>query len=240
MMMMRWPTLNVLLVALLNLSLTCERQEKKPPEEVTQDVVVPTPQHAEPMFNNDYVKAVKFTLGPGDKLPLHQGTRRVIYSLSDYKIKWMEGDLQTEKQWKKGQVHWHDAAQHAVENIGKTEAEYLVVARKDAVLPLLEGDEISHAISQLDVAYSSVVFDNEDVRVMEVKIPSGEKQPMHSGGHRLVYALTAYDAKYRSDKMGTKESTVKAGTAHWHGPDKHAVENTGQTSANFLIFEFKK
>ena len=238
--MMRWPTFNILLIALLNLSVSCERQQKKPPEEVTQGADVPTPQHAEPVFDNDYVRAVRFTLEPGDKLPLHQGARRTIYSLSDYKIKWMEGERQTEEEWKKGQVHWHDAAQHAAENIGNTKAEYLVVARKDAVLPLLEGDEISHTISELDVAYSSVVFENEDVRVMEVKIPRGEKQPMHSGGHRLIYALTAYDAKYSSDKTGTKESAVQAGTAHWHGPDRHAMENTGETSADFLIFEFMK
>lgn len=239
-MMMRWLAFNILLVALLSLSFSCKRQQKKSPEEITPDAVVATPQHAEPVFDNEYVKALRFTLEPGDNIPLHQGARRAIYSLSDYRIKWTEGERQTEKEWRKGQVHWHDAVPHAVENIGNTKAEYLVVARKDADLPLFEGDETSHAIDQLDVPYSSVILENEDVHVMEVKLPSGEKQQMHSGGHRLIYALTAYDAKYLSNEMETKESTVKAGTAHWHGPDKHAVENAGNTSASFLIFEFKK
>ena len=152
----------------------------------------------------------------------------------------MEGDRQTEKEWTKGQVHWHDAAQHAVENIGKTEAEYLVVSRKDSGLPPIEGDEASPAPSELPAEHASVVFENDQVRVMEVKLPSGKEQPMHSGGYRLIYALTAYDTKDSSDKTGTKESAAKVGTAHWHGPDKHAVENTGKTSANYLIFEFKK
>lgn len=237
---MRWPTSNILLMALLTLSVSCERQAKKQPEEVTEDAVVATLQHAEPIFENDYVKAIRFTLKPGGKLPTHEGAGRAIYSLSDYRIKWMEGDRQTEKKWKKGQVHWHDAAQHAVENIGNTRAEYLVVTRKEAVLPPLEGHEASPAPSELPAEHASVVFENDQVRVMEVKLPSGEKQPAHLGGHRLIYALTTYDTQYSSGETGTKESAVKAGTAHWHGPDKHAVENTGKTSANYLIFEFKK
>ena len=237
---MRWPAFNILLIALLSLSFSCERQPKKSPGEITPDAVVATPQHAEPIFDNDYVKALRFTLVPGDNIPLHQGARRAIYSLSDYKIKWTEGDVQTEKEWKRGQAHWHDAAQHAVENIGTSKAEYLVVARKDADFPVLEGDQKLSATNPPDTAHLSVLLDSEDVRVMEVELPSGQKQPMHSGGYRLIYALTAYDIEYRCDASETKESTVDAGTAHWHGPDSHAVENTGKTSANFLIFEFKK
>jgi hypothetical protein len=87
------------------------------------------------IFDNDYVRAVEFILKPGDNLPLHKGHPRIVYVLSDYKIKWTEGDKTSEKEWKKVNVHWHDAIEHAIENTGDKDAHFIVVARKKTALP---------------------------------------------------------------------------------------------------------
>jgi len=208
--------------------------------EVVEDIVQAVPEKAKLIFENDYVKAVLFDLKPGDKLPMHTGGPRIIYSLSDYKIKWSEGGQESEKEWKMEEAHWHEAVNHAVENTGETDAKYLVVTRKGAALPAAEGYDLAKDASQLDMDHAGAVFENDHVRLIEVQLQMAEKQPIHHGLPRLIYALTPYTIKYTSDQMEEKETVLEAGTAHWHTADEHSVENIGETLAHYLIFEFKK
>lgn len=219
------------------LILNCGAEKKA---EVVEDIVQAAPEKAKLIFENDYVKAVLFDLKPGDKLPLHAGGPRIIYSLSDYKIKWTESGGETEKEWKKAEAHWHEADNHAVENTGETDAVYLVVARKNAALPAAEGYDLSKDASQLDSDHAGALFENDHVRLLEVQLQMAEKQPLHHGLPRLVYALTSYNIKYSSDRAGEKETAIEAGSAHWHNADEHSVENIGETLVHYLIFEFKK
>jgi len=100
--------------------------------------------------------------------------------------------------------------------------------------------DISKDASQLDMDHAGAVFENEHVRLIEVQLQMAEKQPVHHGLPRLIYALTPYTIKYTSDQMEEKETVLEAGTAHWHTADEHSVENIGETLAHYLIFEFKK
>jgi quercetin dioxygenase-like cupin family protein len=209
-------------------------------QEVVEDIVAAYPDHTDVVLDNDYVKAVEFTLQPGDKLPMHEGRPRAVFALSDYAIRWTEGGEISEKTWQQGDVHWHEDTNHAIENIGDTEARYLVVARKDSVLPSDEGYELASDASQVDTLHSSLLLDNEFVRVIEVSLPAGASQPMHDGINRLVYSLSDYTITYTSGNMRSNEVQTAAGTAHWHNADEHAVENTGETDAHWVIFEFKK
>ena len=136
---------------------------------------------------------------PGDRLPLHKGGLRAIYSLSDYKLKWTEGDQETEKEWTKGYAHWHNAIEHAVENIGDTDANYLVVTRKEMALPETDDYDITQDASQLDSDHANIIFENEHVRIIEVKLAAGESQTMHHGINRVIYSLTSYQIKFISD-----------------------------------------
>jgi len=227
----------LVLLALMMLVMGCGKQKE---EVVVEDIVAAAPEMSKVVFDNEFVKAVEFIIKPGEKLPLHKGGPRVVYSLSDYKIKWTESGQVTEKEWIKGHAHWHDAIDHAVENTGDRDAHYLVVTRKDMTLAVAEGYDISQDASQLDSDHSKIVFENDHVRIIEVKIATGEQQPMHLGVNRLIYSLTSYNIKYTSDKMEAKETMREAGDAHWHEADQHSVENIGATLAHFLIFEFKK
>jgi quercetin dioxygenase-like cupin family protein len=214
----------------------CGQREEEPLE----DIVAAYPDNAKIVFDNAYVQAVEFMLKPGEKLPLHKGGARVLYSLSDYTIKWNEGGQVSEKKWQKGDVHWHDAVAHAVENIGETDADYLVVTRKTTALPETGDYDLAQDASQIDTAHAYIVFENEQVRIIEVQLAANESQPEHNGINRMIYALTNYHIQYSSDTLGTKETKMKAGDAHWHPADKHAVTNIGETAAHYLIFEFKK
>jgi len=212
----------------------CGQQQEK----VTDDTVAPPVATETVYFENEYVKVTEFMLKPGDKLPLHKGGPRVVYALSDYKIKWTEGDQVSEKEWKKGDVHWHDAIEHAVENIGDTDANYIVVTRKDIALPDAGDYAIDQDASQLDSEHANSIFENEHERIIEVKLAAGESQPMHHGVNRLIYSLTSYQIEYTSDQMDTQTSKIEAGDIHWHTADKHAVKNNGEIVAHYLIFEF--
>lgn len=226
--------LSLALAALLMVACTPKK------EEAVADIVAAAPKTDSLIFENDFVRAVEFKLQPGQALPLHKGGPRVVYALSDYRIMWTEGPQSLEKEWFRGQAHWHDAIDHAVENIGETEARYLVVTRHDAELPATGEYGLDKDAASADEAHSRMVFDNDHVRVIEVKIPAGEAQPSHHGLNRLIYSLSDYTIKYTSDRMAEKETAFAAGTAHWHGADEHAVANVGETDVHFLIFEFKK
>ncbi|MBN1481016.1 hypothetical protein EH223_00915 [candidate division KSB1 bacterium] len=212
----------------------CTQQQK-----VVEDIVAAHPEHAKVVFENAYVNAVEFTLSPGDKLPLHKGGARVVYSLSDYKLKWTEADEESEKEWAKGDAHWHAGIDHAAENIGDTEAQYIVVTRTDSMLPDIGDYDISQDASQLDPEHAKNIFENEHVRIVEVMLPPGESQPLHQGINRLIYSLSSYNIKYVSDQID-KETQTEQGEAHWHAADQHAVQNIGETDAHYIIFEFKK
>ena len=214
----------------------CGQQQEK----VIEENVATHPANTTVKIENDYVKVVEFMIKPGDKLSLHKGGPRAIYSLSDYKLKWTEGDQETEKEWTKGHAHWHNAIEHAVENIGDTDANYLVVTRKEMALPQTDDYDIAQDASQLDSDHANIIFENEHVRIIEVKLAAGESQTMHHGINRLIYSLTSYQIEFISDKMETMETKVEAGDTHWHTADKHAVENIGETLAHYLIFEFKQ
>lgn len=227
-----------ILLALTGLFLVtaCAQEEV----EVVEDVLKAAPDKASTVFANDFVRLDMFTLEPGEVLPLHKGGPRAVYALSDYTIKWTEGDRVSEKTWRRGDAHWHDAVAHAVDNIGDSDATYLTVTRKETVLPASSGYDTAQDAGELDKTHADVTFVNDHVRIIEVELSPGESQPVHHGINRLIYSLSDYRIRYTSDQADTKEMTMAKGEAHWHGADEHAVENIGETPARYVIFEFLK
>jgi quercetin dioxygenase-like cupin family protein len=71
---------------------------------------------------------------------------------------------------------------------------------------------------------AKVVFENDKVRVIEIKIRKGQKLPMHSHVPNLIYAVTT--AKWKSTSPAGKSEMVKvkAGESSWSEGTIHAVE----------------
>ena len=84
-----------------------------------------------------------------------------------------------------------------------------------------------------------VLFENERVRLLEVRERSGESTAMHSHPDYLVHALSDGRVKLTSPSGDTVEVDVKAGDVMWREAEEHATENIGTTDLHALFFELK-
>lgn len=84
------------------------------------------------LFENDLFKVTKVRIESGMAIPEHEGRNRVVYSLSNYTIEYKsEDDEDRTREFQTGDVHWHRAAEHSVDNVGDTTAEFLIVVYKN-------------------------------------------------------------------------------------------------------------
>jgi hypothetical protein len=192
------------------------------------------------IFENDYTTITKFTLNPGEEQDEHEGKIRLIYSLSDYTLDWYEqGESLGEKSWKQGDVHVHKPGKHFGKNTGTTIAEWLVFARKTDELPEFEIQNLANDVNAAAPNFASQIFDDDQFRVTEVKLPVNESIPSHDGINRIIYSLSDYKLSYQTDNSEPYEKLFKDGDAHWHVAGKHALTNIGSTEAHYLVVAFK-
>lgn len=187
------------------------------------------------VFDNEYVTVERITLAPGEGLAKHAGPKRIVYSLSDYTIAWTEDGKEESRTWREGDVHAHEALDHAVENTGNTVAEYLVVARTSKALP-----DATAGADASDIAggYGALLGEFDGARVLRVALPPGARQPLHGGRARLVYALNDHRVLFATEDGDQREVAHRAGEVHWHEAGRHAVENAGEETARYVLFAF--
>src|SRR6266478_4463316 len=82
--------------------------------------------------------------------------------------------------------------------------------------------------------YYKVLFENEQVRVLEYRLKAGEKEPMHSHPGGVVYVLSGAKLKFSYPDGRTEERAADTGETIWREPTTRAVENIGDTEAHAI------
>jgi hypothetical protein len=85
----------------------------------------------------------------------------------------------------------------------------------------------------------AVKFENNQVRVLELRLKPGEGEGFHAHPQYLLYALTDYRVKNTSADGTSKIFERKAGDIFWGEPITHKGENVGNTDVRALIVELK-
>jgi quercetin dioxygenase-like cupin family protein len=101
--------------------------------------------------------------------------------------------------------------------------------------PLLSQDPVKVAPKNV-----KVVFENNRVRVLEVRIKPGEKIPMHSHPPHLVYTLSDFKGKYSSPDGESTLILGKTGAWSWTEAITHDSENVGTTEIHAFAIELKE
>ena len=101
--------------------------------------------------------------------------------------------------------------------------------------------EAATALDPLEVSPDvySVLFENERVRLLDVRLKPGGVSPLHSHPAFIAYNLT--DAKVRVTLANgeSREVDLRAGEADWNEGETHAAENIGETECHVLNLELK-
>lgn len=100
-----------------------------PSGKTLEEVSIPDGSTHEVVFDNDRMAVHRVALAPGEALPSHYGAARIVYSLTEYTLTFVdaEDDNKTERSFSEGELHDHEPGEHRVENTGDRRAEYLAV-----------------------------------------------------------------------------------------------------------------
>ena len=241
---MRNSILLTVLVAALTGQLGCSSGDQDvdlAAREITvREIAAQTPEQATLLFENDYVMLALFAIEPGEVIPSHYGRNRAVYALNDFKMKTTEGEQSIIEEPRMGTIHWHPEGIHSAKNVGDTTARFIVVFRK--LSRLFDYSVVGSVEDFTCVApeYSEVLLENPYMRVARFTLPPHETLPLHRGLNRVTYSLSAYNLRYKSDKVGDIDRSCRPGSVHYYEADNHQVENVGQTDARYLMFEMKE
>jgi mannose-6-phosphate isomerase-like protein (cupin superfamily) len=97
-----------------------------------QDAAKLDPKHYKVEFENDQVRVLRITYGPGEKSKMHSHAEGVVVFLSDGKGKFTFPDGKTqEMDFESGKVVWTDETTHQPENIGDEPFEVIQIEMKN-------------------------------------------------------------------------------------------------------------
>ena len=96
--------------------------------------------------------------------------------------------------------------------------------------------------------FHSLVFENEDLRVLETRIGPGQSVPVHTHRWPSVLYILSTAHFVRRDEAGDVLTDTRAGdalpepgTGFWTGPmAPHSVENVGSSEIRLLNVEMKR
>ena len=86
----------------------------------------------------------------------------------------------------------------------------------------------------------SLLFENDQVRVCDIRFKSGDKIAMHSHPDHLLYILSPGTIKLSYADGTSKTVDAQAGQVLWSKAESHVSENIGTTEVHALIVELKK
>jgi uncharacterized RmlC-like cupin family protein len=193
-------------------------------------------------IDNEQVKVLQVRQEPHQKTRLHQHqVNRVMIYLQPGRqdINYQDGK-QVKLSWKAGEAKWSPASgMHTAEITSDNPVSIVEVELKKP------GGSAKHAASPLDPVkvdpkHYRVELDNDQVRVLRVKIGPHETAPLHEHAlNRVVTYITDQNFRVTPEGGSAEVMTHKAGDVSWGGPAKHKEENLSDQPFEVVVVELK-
>jgi beta-alanine degradation protein BauB len=84
------------------------------------------------------------------------------------------------------------------------------------------------------------IFENDQVRVLEINFKPGEKIASHSHPAHVAYIVNGGKIQITDSTGKPMESEAKPGDVLWFDPVTHSAVNTGKTDMKIVVVELKK
>lgn len=206
-----------------------------------QDLVAIAPQAAKVEYEDARVRVVRLQIAPKASLPMHDRPARVVIPLTPNDVSTTRPDGTTSiVRSAAGKAAWSEPARRSVSNNLAVPLENIIVDLKTAAGPAkpLAHPPTPAPAGYLEERFHHWLFENQYVRVYDVRIPPGETTDFHvhafdtvfvdiSGGLEAAQAQGQAWGKAERDEPGSVEFSADAkqhrthrvrndGTAEYH------------------------
>ena len=193
-------------------------------------------------IDNDQAKVLSVTVEPHQKTPVHQHVvnRVMIYlQAGRQNIDYQDGK-KVLLDWKAGEAMWSPASgMHVAEITSDRPVTIVEVELKNPGSSAKAGTSSLDPV-KLDSKHYQVEFENDQVRVLRVRIGAKETAPMHEHVlNRVVTYLTDQNFTVTTAEGKVQSVEHKAGEISWGGPAKHKEENLSDKPFEALVVELK-
>jgi len=197
-------------------------------------------QASKPVLENDQVRVVVATDQPHVKGEPHKhDANRVMVYLTAGKQEIIKDGKSTVTEFKPGEVKWSPATgTHTSQVLSDSPLRIVEVEIKKPGDP---AKKVTTALDppKVDKQDYKVEFENDQVRVMRVKMAAKRQVPLHEHQlNRVVVYLTDHNGTSTVDGK-TTTSEHKAGEVSWGGPMKHSESNLMDKPFEAVVVELK-
>ena len=194
------------------------------------------------VVDNEDVRIPKVTVQPGHKTSMHQHrqNRVMIYLNPGGQKTVYEDGREVVDNWKAGEPLWSPmTGNHTVEIMGEGP---ITIVEVELRKPGGDGPPLTVLDPvKVDPKHYTVDFENDQVRVVRVRIGPNESTPMHEHVRKRV-ATFFTDQNFRAiNADGTTEAAInEAGAVIWgEGPLRHREQNLSDEPFEALMVELK-
>jgi uncharacterized RmlC-like cupin family protein len=193
-------------------------------------------------IDNDQVKVLKVTQDPHVKTRLHQHkiNRVMIYMQAGHQVIEHEDGKKDMLNWKPGEAKWSPAGgMHKAEI---TSDKPVTIVEIELKKPGVAAKAPTSALDpvKLDPKSYKVELENDQVRVVRVKIGAHKSVPMHEHMlNRVVVYMTDQNFRVTSPDGKVETPQHKAGDVSWGPPAKHKEENLSDKPFEVLVVDLK-
>jgi quercetin dioxygenase-like cupin family protein len=192
-------------------------------------------------IDNDQVKVVLAHQQPHVKTRLHEHTvNRVMVYLEAGKQTFDYQGNKSELTWKAGEPKWSPASGMHVAEIVSDKP--VTIAEIELKKTGVKGTSASAPLDpvKVDPKHYHVEFENDQVRVLRVRIPPHQSTPIHTHVlNRVIVYLSDQDIQVTTTDGTSDRLHHKQGEVSWGGPASHKEENMSDHLFEVIAVEIK-
>ena len=215
-----------------------------PAEAWSQDLVAVALDAAKVEYEDARVRVVRLRIAPNASLPMHDRPARVVISLTpnDVRITRADGTSSTTRT-AGDRVAWSEPTRRAVTNLADSTLENIIVELKTASAPATASrPPVPPPAEYLAESRHHWLFENQYVRVYDVRIPPGETTEFHRHAYDVVVVRVSgglVAIQIEGEPWGKADRIVPAVafSADSKKPFVHRVRNDGTAEYPVILVQ---
>jgi oxalate decarboxylase/phosphoglucose isomerase-like protein (cupin superfamily) len=193
------------------------------------------------IHEDERVRVLEMKLAAGTTDGLHMHPDEAVYFIRGSKVRIHLPDGESvDMDIPDGAPLSHESWTHTVENIGDSDLHAVVVEFKADALKTAGSVPPGMAATETSPDVYSILFEDDRIRMIEMKLPAGSADVEHSHPSEVAYFLKGGKVRLQLPDGNIVDAEISDGGVLSNPAWTHAVQNTGETDIHAIIVELKE